>query len=653
MALSLLARKTVVCWSLAAALPACVLGQASYAPQAGEYAIAGSLPGDQVYPDVSLATTGGYLVWQDNVTDGDGLGISALRLDRSFSASLSAFRVNQQGAFDQERPRVTLLNNGGAAFIWQGGRQSFQHIYARFLSSSNTWATGDVQVNASTNCYQLSPALATLANGNVVAVWASINQAGATSMQDVYGQLLSPTGQKIGTEFLINQFTSYNQRTPAVAALPGGGFIVAWVSEQERNVVGNADPNYQYFYGATNLPSVDIYARLFNAAATAAGGEFLVNTSANICANPSVAVASDGRFLIAWSQKDLASPATNSWDIVARPFSSAAVGGTAARVNTCLLGDQYAPRVSVVGADYLVVWTSLDQDGSREGVFGQFLRGDGAPAGGEFLVNTTTISQQMHPAVASDGSARFLVAWTSFVGGVSSFDLYAQRYVNVAQPLLAMSAPLVHAPFVLSGGVYQPQLQVSWPVQSGFAIDHYDVYVDGSVTPAASVTTNLWTLVGIAAGSAHSFQVAYVVADGRRSPLSPSASGTAWGGYSWGGIPFEWMAAYFGGAGNMFNWPSPNTPLSPGGPTLLQVFQSGGNPLDPGTWLRTALVGTAQGLFLTWNPQPGLVYQVQTSTDLVTWVNLGGPRFAAGYTDSIYVGAGGVGLNSYRVVRVW
>jgi hypothetical protein len=76
--------------------------------------------------------------------------------------------------------------------------------------------------------------VATLANSNVVVVWASFNQAGPGSLLDVYGQMLSPAGQKVGGEFLINQFTAYNQRTPAVAALKNGGFVVAWVSEQER-----------------------------------------------------------------------------------------------------------------------------------------------------------------------------------------------------------------------------------------------------------------------------------------------------------------------------------------------------------------------------------------------------------------------------------
>ena len=53
-------------------------------PEMGvEYAIAGSLPGDQVFPQLSLKTSGGYIVWQDNITDGSGLGISAQRLDSS------------------------------------------------------------------------------------------------------------------------------------------------------------------------------------------------------------------------------------------------------------------------------------------------------------------------------------------------------------------------------------------------------------------------------------------------------------------------------------------------------------------------------------------------------------------------------------------
>ena len=42
------------------------------------------------------------------------------------------------------------------------------------------------------------------------------------------------------------------------------------------------------------------------------------------------------------------------------------------------------------------------------------------------------------------------MAWTSYIGGPNSFDLYAQRYVKFSQPLPAMNAPLVYVPFVVT-----------------------------------------------------------------------------------------------------------------------------------------------------------------------------------------------------------
>jgi hypothetical protein len=120
--------------------------------------------------------------------------------------------------------------------------------------------------------------------------------------------------------------------------------------------------------------------------------------------------------------------------------------------------------------------------------------------------------------------------------------------------------------------------------------------------------------------------------------LSPSASGATWSGLNWGGIPFEWMVGYYGS--DISLWPSASTHLAAGGPTVFQVFLSGSSPLDSTTWLRTKLVGTPEGFFLTWNSQPGLIYQVQISTNLVGWINLGDPRFAAGAEDSLFVGGG-------------
>ncbi|MEI9961762.1 MAG: hypothetical protein WDM76_11695 [Limisphaerales bacterium] len=210
--------------------------------------------------------------------------------------------------------------------------------------------------------------MATLANSNVVVVWSSFNQAGSNSLLDIYGQILSPVGEKVGSEFHINQFNNFNQRTPAIAPLGNGGFVVVWVSEQQRSSAPtNWGANAVYYSsGALPLPSVDINARLYGSNGVAIGNEFRVNTDNNISANPTVAAASDGSFMVAWGEKDPVSP-DNSWDIYARSFSNGGGGGTVVRVNNWLYGDQYAPRINALGSDYLVVWTSLGQDGSRQG----------------------------------------------------------------------------------------------------------------------------------------------------------------------------------------------------------------------------------------------------------------------------------------------
>jgi len=643
------ARRMVWFVVLFAGIPAVGFGQTNYfATNGSEYAIVGSLPGDQVLPDAAVNTNGGFLVWQDNVTDGSGLGVSAMQLNSTLSGSGSSFRVNVQGAGDQQNPRVALLSGGGAVFVWQDNQTGSPHVRARFLSSSGTWlTTTDVVVNTFSNNFQENPAVATLTNGNVVVVWESFCEAGSGSLLDVYGQILSPAGQKIGGEFLINQFTSYNQRTPTVAALANGGFVVAWISEQERAVAG-ASPNPIYASQSSN-PSVDVYARLYNNSYQAQGNEFLVNTDSNPCGNPSATAAADGSFVIAWNAFDMTHP-SNGLDIYARTYSSAGVGGTVMRINSYLSGNQYAPRVSAVGGDYLMVWTSLGQDGSREGVYGQFLHEDGSMVGGEFRVNTTTLGQQINPVVTSDGVSQFVVVWSSFTGGTYNFDLFAQRYLSTQQPLAPLPAPFVYAPFVTSNGVYLPQLQVSWPPVTGLSISNYEVYVNGAKTPTALTASNVWTMTaanGLGASSSNYFQVDYVTTDGRHSTLSPAAGGMTWSGANYYGIPFEWMEKYYGYS--FANWPTNvNAPLASGGLSLLQVFLSGGSPLDSSTWLRTALANTPQGMFLSWNTQPGFTYQVQTTTNFGTWSNWGAPRFAPGNVDSIYIGKSSVGY--YRIL---
>jgi hypothetical protein len=587
------------------------------------------------------------MTWEDSRVDGSGSGISMLPLDANFSGVFSPIQVNESTAGDQILPDVTLLANGGAGFVWLGGRPERQQVYARLLGANGVFTTGEI-VLGNTNRLKHCPVIAGLTGGNAVAVYTSYNQAGADSLQDVYGQILTPAGQKIGAEFKINNFIKYNQRTPSIAALAGGGFVAVWVSEQQRSEAPDF-PDANYEYTTVTRPSMDVFARVFNASGSPMSGEVLVNVGTNICANPAVAANSEGGFMVSWSEKNPQNR-TNSWDISARAFSSVGVPEAAPlRINSFTYGDQFAPKISSAGTDYLIVWTSLQQDGSREGVFGRFVRGKGALVGNEILVNTDTASQQLHPAVGSDGS-RFLTVWTGFTGLQDSFDIFGQVYVNTDQPLSPMNPPFVEVPFTLVDGAYKPEVRVSWPMQAAVRVGHYEVYMNGQTLPVASTTTNIWIMTNAAASTTYSFQVLYVTTDDRKSPLSGATEVKTWGmgGMHVGGVPFEWMIENFGS--DYTKWPAVTSRVAEGGPTVLNAFLSGANPHDPSTWLVTKLVRKPLGAQLTWNSQPGLIYQPQVSSDLKTWVNLGGARFAADYTDSVTVG--GSALSYYRVLRL-
>jgi hypothetical protein len=424
---------------LAIASSAVVFGQ-SFNPQ-GQFSIAGSLPGDQAYPQAAISSAGGYLVWQDNAVTTKGLRINAVRLGANLSMSGSPFAVsaavNSKTAGVQEKPQVALLNDGGAVIVWQGGKPGTQQILTRFVKADGTFASGDVRVSTARKCNQRDAQVATLTDGDLIIVWSSDGQDG--SMQGVFARRFSSAGKPLGDEFQVNQFTLNNQRTPALVALANGNFAVAWVSELQRNSA-----------------SLDIYARIFDSSGAALTPEFTLNTTTNnLCANPALAGSPQGGFAAAWSQNDnpvLTAGGSNivvvsgvqtfrsvtDWDVYARLFDAAGTPTTDPfRLNQYTYGDQFAPRLASSGTNYMAIWTSLSQTNELgqvdpfEGVYGQFFTGSGVlMSTNDLHANATTLGRQKQSAVTADNAGRFLVVWSSVVPDIGrfDFDLFGQVY---------------------------------------------------------------------------------------------------------------------------------------------------------------------------------------------------------------------------------
>jgi len=244
-------------------------------------------------------------------------------------------------------------------------------------------------------------------------------------------------------------------------------------------------------------------------------------------------------------------------------------------------------------------------------------------------VNTKIGGDQMHPTVAADSTGRVIAVWSTYAGIAKGMDLAAQRYARPSAPLDAPAAPYLFA-------TSSARLLVTWPEVSGLAVVGYDVYVDGAAVPVRTLAGS-YSLSGLAPSSTHSIQVSYVLSDGRRSPLSPAATGSTWGeDENADGLPDDWQSQYFGA--DPESWPVVGADTDGDGVSDRNEFLAGTDPKNAASALHVALVSTPQGALLSWNSRPGAIYQVQWSVDLRDWNNLGAPRLSAATSDSIPAG---------------
>ncbi len=78
--------------------------------------------------------------------------------------------------------------------------------------------------------------------------------------------------------------------------------------------------------------------------------------------------------------------------------------------------------------DYVVVWTEVESTGDLSDVFAQQYNADGTIKTAAFQVNTTSVDEQQWASVASDASGRFVITWTSVNQDGSGEGVYLKRF---------------------------------------------------------------------------------------------------------------------------------------------------------------------------------------------------------------------------------
>jgi hypothetical protein len=185
---------------------------------------------------------------------------------------------------------------------------------------------------------------------------------------------------------------------PAVAADANGNFIV--VSQGPETPAGQG-----------------IYGQMFRANGASHGPEFRINQdNQSTSYAPAVAMAPDGRFVVAWFQFDVNYGGVNNWEVFARRYNADGTPmGDEFIVNTEHDAWQYYPAVAVA-SDFSFLVAFMDNRGDPNTAIDISARcydADGNARDAQFVVNIHTDSDQFYPSVGVDGDGNFVVGWTS------------------------------------------------------------------------------------------------------------------------------------------------------------------------------------------------------------------------------------------------
>jgi hypothetical protein len=332
------------------------------------------------------------------------------------------FRVNTttgdaQQTFYQSPHAVAMDAHGNSVVTWSSNNQDGAGwgVYAQRYNASGNPVGGEFRVNTTTQDNQMYSDVAMDGSGAFVITWSSHNQDGAG--WGVYAQRYDAAGNPQGGEFRVNTTTQDDQMYSDVAVDASGAFVITWSSHNQDGA------------------GWGVYAQRYDAAGNPQGGEFRVNTTTQDDQEySSVAMTGIGAFVITWSSHNQDG---NGWGVYAQRYDASGnpVGGEF-RVNTTTAGDQVYSRAAVdTAGDFLITWSSNGQDGSGWGVYAQWFSATGAAQGGEFRVNTTTAGDQEYSTVAMDGSGNFLVSWSSNNQDGNGWGVYAQQYTVGGVPL--------------------------------------------------------------------------------------------------------------------------------------------------------------------------------------------------------------------------
>ncbi len=366
------------------------------------------------------------------------------------------FLINQNTTGTQINPSIAALEDGNAFVTWQGNQTKTYDILGRVFSATGVPLGDELTINQNVAGDQYYPSVTALNNGNAFATWIDYNS-------NTYGRGLSPTGTGLGSEILINRYTTvgtYQFNTFVTALgngnifmaceLPGSGDISGRILASNGTILVNNFYINQNSVGVQEIPSaatfnnrnifvtwqrtqtgnLDIYARVMLPNGTAFSNEFTLNqNAAGDQSKPSVAALGNGKVFAVWQGNQ-----NGNLDVYGRFFSeSGAVLSNQIKINQVTDGNQANASVTALNnGDAFVVWDG-DQTGSSS-LYGRVVASNGTFLGDEVSLSRTLTGIQIDPQVKLLKNGNVLVVWVDDRTGTP--DVYGRIFDPYSDPVV-------------------------------------------------------------------------------------------------------------------------------------------------------------------------------------------------------------------------
>ena len=247
-----------------------------------------------LWGDVAADASGNFVVaWAEDVTGSYDFDLRTRRFDNTGSP-LAAEQAMSSGTAADRNPRIAYsAGEQGYIVVWDRETASGYDIRGRLLDASAIPTSADFAVNTYTTLGQLNPDVARSREGSFTVVWEG---AGSGDSSGVFGRRFDAAGTPLGSDFLVNAYTTSAQQRPRIATDASANFLVTWSSAGSPG---------------SDSSGTSAQGQTFRADGSALGAQFQVNSyTTQTQSEPEVAMLGGGRFVVAWQKNVFLDPDT-------------------------------------------------------------------------------------------------------------------------------------------------------------------------------------------------------------------------------------------------------------------------------------------------------------------------------------------------------